>query len=108
VPSVVLGDALIRSVRIDQAEDGRARQVEGTDRRLKLTHDRPCRLAVVARVELLLQLVEERVAVALGPVAEDVDEPAVAVDAPEVGTDRAREEQRGDGEVLPSRTPGDG
>ena len=99
---------LILAVRLDQDEERRGRQLEGANRRLELAHDRPRRLAVVAPCELALELVEQGAAIALGLVAEDVDEAAVAVDAAQVRAERAREEQRGDGEVLPTGAASDG
>ena len=93
---------------LDQAHERLARQVELADRRLELPHHRPRRLAVVAGVDLPLELVERGQPVALGLVAEDVHEPREAVDGPQVRAQRAREEKRRDREVLRPRTGGDG
>ena len=58
------------------------------------------RLAVVDAVELGLEPVEQREPVALGLVAELVDEPREAVDREQVVARLAPEHARGDGEVL--------
>ena len=65
-------------------------------------------LARVAGVELPLELVERGEPIALDLVAEDVDEPGEAVDGAQMRPQPAREEQRGDREVLGARAAGDG
>src|SRR6266508_4368258 len=92
VPRLVLGDALIHPVRLDQAQERLAGERELADRRLKHAEHGPGGLAGVAGVELALQLVERGEAVDLNFVPEDVD--------------AAGEEQRRDGKVLRPRTAG--
>ena len=107
VPGLVLRDPLIHPVGLDQPQERLARQVELSDRRLELPHHRPGRRAEVAGVELALELVEERKPVALGLVAQDVDEPGESVDGAQVRPQRTGEEQRRDREVLGPRPRGD-
>ena len=72
VPRRVLGGALVHPVRFDQTEERLARERELTDRRLQDAHHRPGRLAVVARFDLPLQLVERGEAIPFDLVAENV------------------------------------
>ena len=81
VPRLVLRDALVHPVRLDQAQEGLKRQAELRDRGPKLAQHRPRRLAAVAGLDLPLELVEELQPVPFGLVPEDVHEPAVAVQA---------------------------
>ena len=106
-PGLVGRDALIHPVRLDQAQERLARQRAGADRRLQLAHHLPGRLAFVAGLDLSLELVERRQPVPFVLVAEDVHQPGEAVDRAQVRTQRAREEERGDGEVLRARPGGD-
>ena len=105
-PGRVLRDPLVHPVRLDQAEKRLARERAGTDRRLQDAHHRPGRLALVASVDLALELVEDLRPVAFVLVTEDVDETRKAVDRPQVRANRPREEKRRDGEVLRPRSCG--
>ena len=69
VPRLVLGLALVDPVALDQPQERLAREVELADRRLELPHHRPRRVAVVAGLDLTLQLVELCKPVALDLVA---------------------------------------
>jgi hypothetical protein len=81
LPGLVLGDALIHAIRLDQAPERLAREAACLDRRPELAHHRPGgRALAVAEVELTLELVEHGEPVARPLVAEDVDEPCEAVD----------------------------
>ena len=91
VPGLVLGDALIHPVRLDQSQERLARKRELVDGRRERPHDRPGRLARVAGAELLLQLVERGQAIALDLVPEHVDEPGETVDGAQVRPEAARE-----------------
>ena len=64
---VVLGDALVHPVRLDQAQERLPRQVELADGRLQLLHHRPGRARPVAGLDLPLELVEQRRAGRLRP-----------------------------------------
>ena len=105
-PRLVLGDALIHPVRLDQAQKRLPRQVEFADGRPQLLHHRPGGLTRVAGLHLPLELVEQRQAVAFGLVAEDVHEPREAVHRPQMRPQRTREEERRDREVLGTRSSG--
>ena len=108
VPGLVLGDALVHPVRLDQPQERLARQrrtrgssaassrITGQDGLARRSRRRPPARARRAREP-----------VALGLVAEDVDEPREAVDGAQVRPQRPREEQRGDREVLGPRAGGD-
>ena len=91
LPRLVLRDALIHPVRLDQAEERLARQVELADRRLDVPQHRPRRAPLEGRVDLALELVERGKPVAVERVADLVDEPRVAVERADVRTQRARE-----------------
>ena len=92
-PGLVLGDALVLPVALDQPPEGLARKRAGPDRRLELAHHRPVRLAGVAEVELPLELVERGEPVALPVVPEQVDQPRETVDRPQMGPVLAREQE---------------
>ena len=106
VPGLVLGDALIHPVRLDQSQERLARKRELVDGRRKRLQDRPGGLARVAGVELLLELVERGEPIALDLVPEHVDEPGEAVDGAQVRSEAAREQHRGNREVLGPRAAG--
>ena len=106
VPGLVLGDALIHPVRLDQSQERLARKRELVDGRRKRLQHRPRGLARVAGIELPLELVERGEPVALDLVAEHVDEPGEAVDGAQVWSEAAREEHRGNREVLGPRAAG--
>ncbi len=103
VPGLVLRAALVDPVRLDQAQERLARQVELAHRRLHVPQHRPRRLALEGRAHLLLELVERGEAVSLERVAQLVDEPGVAVERPDVRAQGARKEDRTDREILPCR-----
>src|SRR5207249_3091292 len=91
VPRLVLVDALVHPVRLDQAEERLTRQVELTDRRLDVPQYRPRGAPLERRADLALELVERREPVALERVPDLVDEPRVAVEGADVRTQRPGE-----------------
>ena len=99
-PGLVLADPLVPAVRLDQPQERLPRQVEAPDRRLHVAQHRPRRLAGERRVDLPLELVERCEPVTRVGVAELVDEARVAVERTDVRTQRPREEDRADREVL--------
>ena len=99
-----LADPLIHAVRLDQAQERLARQVELADRRLHVPQHRPRRRACEGGVNLTFELVERREPVAVVCVAELVHEPCVAVERADMRTQRTREEHRADREVLAGGT----
>ena len=104
-----LGERLVRRlplvapVRLDQAEERLARKRAFANRRAQTQQQRVLRLAVEDAVQILLERVEDRGAVAVDLVAELVDESREAVDRGEVSARPAADEQRRDGEVLARR-----
>jgi hypothetical protein len=99
-PCLVLAHPLVHPIRLDQAQERLARQLELANGGLDVPQDRPRRLTCEGGVDLRLQLVERREAVAFVRVAELVDESRVAVKSADVRAQRTREENRPDGEVL--------
>src|SRR5581483_1648527 len=105
VPCLVLGHPLIHPVRLDQAVERLARQVELAHGRLHVPHDGPRRPPREEQLDLSGQVVQGGHPVALVRVAELVDEAGVAVERAHVRAQPAREEDRADREVL-ARRPG--
>ena len=106
-PRLVLGDALVDPVRLDQAVERLARQIELPNGRLHVPEDRPRRLAVERERNLSLQLVERREPVAVVGVTELVDQSRVAVERAHMRPQCARKQNRADREVLPGRPRSD-
>ena len=94
---------LVATVRLDQTQERLARERALAHGRPQALQQRVLRLAVEDAVQILLERVEDRGAVAVDLVAELVDEPREAVDRREVSARLAPDEQRGDGEVLARR-----
>jgi len=100
VPRLVVGDALVHPVGLDETKERLPRQSVFPDRRLDVAHDRPGRLVREGELHLALELVEGREPVALVCVAELVHEPRVAIERAHMPAQAAREEDRADREVL--------
>ena len=107
-PRGVLAHPLIHAIRLDQAQERLARQVELANRRLHVPQHRPGRLAGESRVDLPLELVERGEPVFVELIAEDVDEAGETVDRTEMGPQPAGEEDRGNRKVLGSGAAGHG
>src|SRR5439155_3833650 len=105
-PGLVLGEALVHPVRLDQPEERLSWQRELVDGRRERPQDRPRGLYRVARVELALELSERGEAIALHLVADDVHEAGEAVDGAQVGPEAPRKENRRNREVLRPRSAG--
>jgi hypothetical protein len=99
-PGLVLADPLVHPIRLDQTQERLAGQVELANRRLHVLEHRPGCRAGEGGIHFALELVERREPVALVGVAELVDEPRVAIEGTDMRAQRAREENRADGEVL--------
>ena len=106
VPGLVLRDSLIHPIRLDQAQERLAREVELADRRLQLDEHGPRGGAPKSGVDLQLELVERRqpgLRATLELVAEDVDEASVRVEGANVRPQLARKRERGDRKILATR-----
>jgi hypothetical protein len=73
---------------------------------LQRAHDGPRRLSRVTGIQLPFELVQRGKPITLDLVTEDVHETCEAVHRAKVRPQAPREQQRGDGEVLRPRTPG--
>src|SRR4051794_1739334 len=103
VPGLVLGHALVDTVRLDEAEERLTRQIELADGRLHVQEHRPRGLSLECEHNLRVQLAERFEPVAVVAVTELVDEPGIAIQGADVRAQRAREEHGADGEVLARR-----
>jgi hypothetical protein len=98
---------LVAAVRLDEPQEGLARQGAGAQRRREAPQQRVDRLAGEGPLEVLFEGGEGRQAVAGELVAQVVGEAGEAVESEQVAAQGAGQEAQGDGEVLARRAAED-